>query len=128
VRGARGVEIAHLAPTHATTQPRWEKMNTVFHVIKEEYDRLLEAEQLYTGKIGDLPKGKPRIKQVNGTDYLYLNRREGAKIVDEYVGRADSDKAREVLALVEKRERFIQLRKDVRARLKNVKKVLRGKI
>ena len=83
---------------------------------------------MYTDKIGELPKGKPRIKQINGTDYLYLNRREGAKVVDEYVGRADSEKAREVLALVEKREQFNKLRKEVRAQIKEVKKVLRGKI
>lgn len=103
-------------------------MSTIFHVMKEEYDRLQEAERLYTGKIKELPKGKPRIKRINGSDYLYLNRREGTKIVDEYVGRADSDRAREILELVEKRDRYIQLRKDVRAQLKDVKKVLRGKI
>ena len=103
-------------------------MSTVFHVMKEEYDRLQEAERLYTSKIGELPKGKPRIKKVHGGDYLYLNRREGLKIVDKYIGRADSDKAREVLVLVEKRDQFIKNRKEVRARLKEVKKVLRGKI
>ena len=103
-------------------------MSTIFHVMKEENDRLQEAEQLYTRKIDDLPKGKPRIKRVHGIEYLYLNRRDGAKIVDEYVGRVDSDKAREVLALIEKRDQLIQLRKQVRAQLGEVKKVLRGKI
>ena len=103
-------------------------MSTVFHVMKEEYDRLQDAERLYTSKIDELPKGKPRIKRVNGGDYLYLNRREGTKIVDEYVGRVDSDNANEILVLVEKRDRFVQLRKEVRARLKEVNKVLRGKI
>ncbi|MDJ0763661.1 MAG: hypothetical protein QNJ97_11815 [Myxococcota bacterium] len=68
------------------------------------------------------------MKQIHNGEYLYLNRREGAKIVDEYVGKADSNRAREVLALIEKRDRFIQLRKEVREKLKEVKKVLRGKI
>lgn len=103
-------------------------MNAVFLVMKEEYDRLLEAERLYSGKIDELPKGKPRIKRVHGGEYLYLNRREGAKIVDEYVGRVDSDKAREILALIEKRDRLIGLMRDVRKQLVEVKKVLRGKI
>ncbi len=83
---------------------------------------------MYTSKIDELPKGKPRVKQIHNGEYLYLNRREGAKIVDEYVGKADSNRAREVLALIEKRDRFIQLRKEVREKLKEVKKVLRGKI
>ncbi len=103
-------------------------MSTIFHVLREEHDRLQEAELLYSRKIDELPKGKPRIKQVHGADYLYLNRREGSKVVDEYIGKADSDKAREVLELVETRDRFIQLRKEVRAQLAEVKKVLRGKI
>ena len=103
-------------------------MSTVFHVMKEEYERLQEAELLYCSKIDELPKGRPRVKRVNGNDYLYLNRREGAKVIDEYVGRADSQKAEKVLALVEKRDQFAQLLKEVRAQLGEVKKVLRGKL
>lgn len=103
-------------------------MSSIFYVMKEEYDRLLEAERIYTGSIDELPKGRPRIKTVHGGEYLYLNRREEAKIVDQYIGKADSDNAREVLALIEKRDRLIELRKEIRKRLAEVKKVLRGKI
>jgi len=104
------------------------RMGTIFHVLKEEYDRLQEVERIYTATIDALPKGKPRIKRINNADYLYLNRREETKIVDEYVGRADSKKAIEILELVKKRDRFIQLRKETRQQLKEVKKVLRGKV
>ncbi len=103
-------------------------MATIFHVMKEEYQRLQEAEELYTARIDELPKGKPRTKRIHNIEYLYLNRREGPKIVDEYVGRADSQRALDVLALVEKRNRFVQLRKEIREQLGEVKKVLRGKI
>ena len=103
-------------------------MGTIFHVMKEEYDRLKEAVQLYTSEIKDLPKGKPRIKEINGIEYLYLNRREGKKIVDEYVGRADSNKASEIFTLVEKRDQLVKLRKDAQEQLIEVKKVLRGKV
>ena len=103
-------------------------MATIFHVMKEEYERLQAAERLYRAKIDELPKGKPRIKRIHGIEYLYLNRREGKKVVDEYVGRADSPKALECLALVEKRDRFIQLRKETKKQLAEVQKVLRGKV
>lgn len=103
-------------------------MGTVFHVMKEEYERLQEAEQLYVHKIDELPKGKPRTKTIHGSEYLYLNRREGTKIVDEYIGRVDSDKARETLELVEKRNRYTRLLKEVREQLRELKQVLRGKI
>ena len=104
------------------------KMSSVFHVMKEEHDRLEKAEELYLSKIAELPRGKPRIKRVGNCEYLYLNRREGTKVVDEYVGRADSENAREVLKLIEKRAKLIAQMKQVRAQLKEVKAVLRGKI
>ena len=103
-------------------------MAAIFHVMKEEYERLLEVERLYTQKIESLPKGKTRIKQIHGAMYMYLNRREGNKVVDVYVGRADSKKAQELEKQVEKRNRLVQLRKSAREQLREVKKVLRGKI
>ena len=103
------------------------KMSSVFHVMKEEHDRLEKAEELYLTKIAELPRGTPRIKRVNNSEYLYLNRREGTKVVDEYIGRADSEKAHEVLELIKKRDKLIAQLKQVRAQLKEVKAVLRGK-
>ena len=103
-------------------------MGTVFHVLKEEYDRLVEADLMYSSKIELLPRGKPRIKRIKNAEYLYLNRREGGKIVDEYVGRVDSAKALEIRALVEKRDQLSEQQKQVRERLTELAKVLRGKI
>ena len=104
------------------------KTSSVFHVMKEEYDRLVEAERLFSSKIDELPRGTPRIKRIHNREYLYLNRREGTKVVDEYVGRADSERAREILSLIEKRDKLIKQIKQIRAQLKEVKAVLRGKI
>jgi hypothetical protein len=102
-------------------------MGTIFTLMENERDRLMSAERLYSEEIDGLPRGKPRTKLISGKEYLYLNRREGAKIVDEYIGRADSEKAIAVLALVVERDRLIQLRKETRKRLKEVERVLRGK-
>ena len=103
-------------------------VGTIFQVMKEEYERLEEALQLYTDQINALPRSKPRIKQIRGNEYVYLNRRDGAKVVDEYIGKAGSEQVTAVLALVEKRDRLIQLRKQTMEKLREVKKVLRGKI
>ena len=104
------------------------KTSTVFHVMKEEHDRLVAAEQLFLSKIDALPQGTPRTKKKGSGEYLYLNRREGAKVVDEYVGKVDSEKAREVLEQVEKREKLVQQLKQIRLQIKEVKAVLRGKV
>ncbi len=103
-------------------------MSTIFHIMKEEYERLTEAEHVYSKNISKMPKGTPRVKRIRNRDYLYLARREGKKVVYKYIGLADSDKAKIVIEQVNKRKRFAQLLKDTKKMLKDVKKVLRGKI
>ena len=103
-------------------------MSTIFHIMKEEYDRLVEADQAYRHNIEQMPHGSPRIKHIRNRDYLYLARREGAKVVYEYIGAVDSEQAKKILEQVERRKRYEGLLKDIHRNLKDVKKVLRGKI
>jgi hypothetical protein len=103
-------------------------MSTIFHVMKEEYDRLIEADQAYRHNIEQMPHGAPRIKHIRNRDYLYLARREGAKVVYDYIGPTDSEQAKITLEQVNRRKRFEGLLKDIHRNLKDVKKVLRGKI
>jgi hypothetical protein len=103
-------------------------MSTIFHVMKEEYERLIEADKAYRHNIEQMPHGSPRTKHIHNRDYLYLARREGAKVVYDYIGPADSKQVKKVLEQVERRKRFEGLLKDIHRNLKDVKKVLRGKI
>jgi hypothetical protein len=103
-------------------------MSTIFHVMKEEYDRLVEADRAYRHNIEQMPHGAPRIKHIRKRNYLYLARREGAKVVYKYIGAADSEQAKKILEQVKRRKRFQALLKDIHRNLKDVKKVLRGKI
>jgi hypothetical protein len=103
-------------------------MSTIFHVMKEEYDRLIEADQAYRHNIDKMPHGSPRVKHIRNRDYLYLARRDGAKVVYDYIGAADSEQAKKILEQVERRKRYEGLLKDIHRNLKDVKKVLRGKI
>lgn len=103
-------------------------MSTIFHVMKEEYNRLIEADQAYRHNIDKMPHGSPRIKHIRNRDYLYLARREGSKVVYDYIGATDSEQAKNILEQVERRKRYEGLLKDIHRNLKDVKKVLRGKI
>jgi|WetSurMetagenome_2_1015567.scaffolds.fasta_scaffold05725_7 hypothetical protein len=103
-------------------------MSTIFHVMKEEYERLIEADRAYRHNIEQMPHGSPRIKHIRNSDYLYLARRDGAKVVYDYIGAAGSEQAKKVLEQVERRKRYAALLKDIHLNLKDVKKVLRGKI
>ena len=103
-------------------------MSIIFGIMKEEYNRLREAESVYRKSVEKAVHGAPRIKHIGNKDYLYLERRNGRKIIDEYVGPAESKKAVEVLNIIKRRRKDQESLKKVRQDLKDVKKVLRGKI
>lgn len=96
--------------------------------MKEEYDRLIEADLAYRHNIEQMPHGSPRIKHIRNRDYLYLARRDGAKVIYDYIGAADSEQSKKTLEQVDRRKRFEALLKDIHLNLKDVKKVLRGKV
>jgi|WetSurMetagenome_2_1015567.scaffolds.fasta_scaffold52722_2 hypothetical protein len=103
-------------------------MSIIFGIMKEEYDRLREAEGVYRKSVENAVQGAPRIKHIGNKDYLYLERRDGSKVVDEYIGPAESKKAIEILNVVKRRRKDQESLKKVLHDLKDVKRVLRGKI
>ena len=104
------------------------RTSVIFHVMHEEYHRLIDADRAYRKSIKDMPQGAPRVKHLRNKDYLYLARRKGPKVVYDYIGAVDSDNAKKILEQVEQRRRYVKLLHDIRHDLKDVKKVLRGKI
>ncbi|MBN1759043.1 MAG: hypothetical protein JW863_12035 [Chitinispirillaceae bacterium] len=96
--------------------------------MKEEYDRLNEADRAYRNNIKNMPKGAPRIKRLRNKDYLYLARRKNDKVIYDYIGAAGSEKANKILKQVAQRRRYAKLLQGIRHDLRDVKKVLRGKI
>jgi len=103
-------------------------MAVIFHVLKEEYERLLETEKSYSKAITNMPKGTPCIKQRYNKKYLYLQYRNGKKIVQDYIGLEGSDKANKILETIAQRKRYEKLLRETKEALKEVRKALRGKI
>jgi hypothetical protein len=103
-------------------------MAVIFHVLKEEFERLQETESGYTKAIAGMPRGTPRIQQRRNKSYLYLEYRDGDRVVHDYIGPQDSGKAKDVLEKIAQRRRYEKLLKDTKSALKEVRKALRGKI
>jgi hypothetical protein len=103
-------------------------MSIIFGIMKEEYDRLREAERVYRKSVESVVQGAPRIKHIGNKDYLYLERRHGQKVVYHYIGPAENEKSVEILSAVKRRRKDRQSLSNVLHDLKDVKKVLRGKI
>ncbi len=103
-------------------------MSIIFHILQEEYDRLNQASQAYKKNISSEIKGSVKVKHIGKNDYLYVQRREGKKIIQEYIGEFHSSKARAVFESISKRKKNEASLKKVLSDLSEVKKVLRGKI
>lgn len=103
-------------------------MAVIFHVLKEEFERLQETEHGYSKAIAVMPRGTPSIHIRRNKKYLYLQYRDGDRIIHDYIGPQGSDKAKETLEKVAQRKRYEKLLKETKSALKDVKKALRGKI
>ena len=102
-------------------------MSVMMGILEEELNRLEELLAFYKQKIEEASKGSISVKERGGKRYLYLARREGKKVVFDYVGR-DLPEVRDKL------EERIRLRRDyqvklrqVKENIKEVKGALRGK-
>jgi hypothetical protein len=101
-------------------------MSVVYGVLKDEYDRLLETEQAFLGRVEKLPKGSIQKKKINGCEYIYLSYRDGSRVKSTYIGSIKSGKVENTLILIEKREQYKKRLKETRASIKEIEKVLNG--
>ena len=51
-------------------------MSVIFHVLKEEFERLQETESSYSKAIANMPRGTPRTQQRRNKKHLYLRSSE----------------------------------------------------
>jgi len=100
-------------------------MSTLKTVLKEENKRLHKLQKRYQKEIRNLPKGSLSIKNRKGRKYAYLAYRENDTIKTDYIGRLDSDSAKEMKILIKKRKELEALLKKTNQRITEVKKVLK---
>ena len=101
-------------------------MSVIFHVLKEEFERLVETS--YKKSIAAMHIGTQRIRKMRKKKYLYLEYRDGNRVFHDYIGPQNSEKAKDVLEKIAQRRRYEKLLKETKSALKDVKKALRGKI
>lgn len=79
--------------------------------IQIQYNNAVNEVKRYCKKIAKLPKGSISIKTRGKNAYLYLTYRERDKIISEYVGNIESDKAIEILTQIRERKKYEKLLK-----------------
>jgi hypothetical protein len=101
-------------------------MSKVYYILKEEHDRLQRLAALYQNEIENLPKGSISLKKRNNNAYMYAAYREGKRMKFDYIGKESSPKAVEVSRLIKKRQEKNKQLCEVRADIREIKKVLNG--
>jgi len=95
-------------------------MSVVGGILKEERDRLEAQLSKYKNKLLSLPQASIRKRK----RYLYYVRRQGEKVLTEYIGELSSEKAEKAMELDMERKKYKQREKETLLELKEVRRLL----
>ena len=95
-------------------------MSVLEEVLLEEYERSVESIAAIEEELQDLPRGYLRERKVRGSTYFYLQRREGKRVISEYVSRDEAPRMREKL---ERRKALVEA---IKIQEKNVRQIERA--
>lgn len=93
-------------------------------VMKEELERNLLKQKVFSEELSNLPKGYLSICVINNKRYLYRKERKGSKIISIYVGVPEDNAC---LKAYEQREEYLRIKKSLK-NLKNEENRLRKAI
>ena len=89
-------------------------MSILLDVLKEELERNLYKQKAFQQELESLPKGYLSICVIDGSSYIYRKRREGNKIVSEYIGVPGDDECKKAKDI---RNQYLSIKQS----LKNLK-------
>lgn len=98
-------------------------MSVLENVLKEELERIQRNIASYESLLASLPKGYLFEQRLKLKVYCYRKRREGDKIVSEYVGPISSPKAKKAVEDYEQRKR---VQNNLRALKKEKAKLIKA--
>ena len=99
-------------------------MSIFLDVMKEELDRNLYKQEAFSNQLNSLPKGYLSKCLIGGKVYIYRKRRDGNRIISEYVGVPNDENVKKA---EKQRKQYLDLMKSIKV-LKNEEKKLRRAI
>lgn len=96
-------------------------------VLAEELQNSLRMQKDYERSLKAMPSGCLSRKVIRGCAYYYLVRRQGAKVVYQYIGKLSPAEIKRYQAIKQKRVQHRQLLSRVKKQVRYLKGVLRGK-
>lgn len=94
-------------------------------ILEDELERSKRMLNTYVEKYNTLRKGSLFVRTIGGSQYCYLNYREGKKVISEYIGPIDCKEAQELKNQIEERKRVKKLIKDIQLEQKEIERALK---
>ncbi len=101
------------------------KSEVIQAVLKDELDRNQRLILRYEKEIENLPKGSIFHRKMGNQEYLYLNYRDGSKVISKFLGKSDSFNSEELVFQLNKRKEYVQLVKKLKIEQAELKKALK---
>lgn len=98
-------------------------MDAVKNILREELNYALDLQQHYEKILNSFPKGSLSYKKIKGKTYTYLQYRDGNRVVSRMPAVQEVESYRE---LFDKRNGYRQLLKEVKEKIKFIRKALSG--
>ena len=90
-------------------------------VLIEEYERSERIKQMYLDRIQSLPKGYLSYKKIKGKIYVYLQERQGDKIISQFIPK---EQVEILQKQIDERRRYQKGLREIREEQKKIKKVV----
>ena len=87
-------------------------MSIFLDVMKEELDRNLYKQDAFKKQLNSLPKGYLSECLIDNKVYVYRKRREGNRIISEYIGVPGDDNVKQAM---EDRQSYLELKDVIKA-------------
>ena len=101
------------------------KSEVIQAVLEDELDRNQRLILRYEKEIENLPKGSIFHRKIGNQEYLYLNYRDGKKVISKFLGKPDSFNSEELVFQLNKRKEYVQLVKKLKIEQAELKKALK---
>ena len=101
------------------------KSEVVKAVFQDELKRNQRLVARYEKELETLPKGSIFKRKIGNQEYLYLNYRDGEKVISKFLGKAEEFNSQELQLQLDKRKEYKNLLKKLRIEQKELLKAIK---
>jgi hypothetical protein len=99
-------------------------MDMIKNILGEELEDAEALIKHYQENLSKLPKGSLSVKNINGREYIYLQYREGGKVVSKSLEKLSEKEKKKLQNDISQRKKLERLIKETKQKIEYLKKAL----